>query len=81
MGVATQNLQAFNLVLPPFRGQKTRAPNQLFQLGISDSSYEGAKISDSRRLSTGFFSASRLFRHAEDWTKFISPRQSCKKNL
>jgi hypothetical protein len=28
----------------PFRGQKTRAPNYCFQLGISDSSFEGAKF-------------------------------------
>jgi hypothetical protein len=28
----------------PFRGQKTRAPNHYFQLGISDSSFEGAKL-------------------------------------
>jgi hypothetical protein len=28
----------------PFRGQKTRAPNHYIQLGISDSSFEGAKI-------------------------------------
>jgi hypothetical protein len=34
----------FALAFPPFRGQKTRAPNYCFQLGISDSSFEGAKI-------------------------------------
>jgi hypothetical protein len=27
----------------PFMGQKNRAPNHYFQLGISDSSFEGAK--------------------------------------
>jgi hypothetical protein len=34
----------FALAFSPFRGQKTRAPNHCFQLGISDSSFEGAKI-------------------------------------
>jgi hypothetical protein len=34
----------FALSFSPFRGQKTRAPNHYFQLGISDSSFEGAKI-------------------------------------
>jgi hypothetical protein len=34
----------FALAFPPFRGQKTQAPNHCFQLGISDSSFEGAKL-------------------------------------
>jgi hypothetical protein len=34
----------FALAYSPFRGQKTRAPNYCFQLGISDSSFEGAKF-------------------------------------
>jgi hypothetical protein len=34
----------FALAFSPFRGQKTRAPNHCFQLGISDSSFEGAKF-------------------------------------
>jgi hypothetical protein len=38
------------------------------------------KLSDSRRLSTGFF-ASRFFRHAEDFLKFTSARQSRKRFL
>jgi hypothetical protein len=37
-------------------------------------------LSNSRRLSTGFC-ASRFFRHAEDFLKFTSTRQSCKKIL
>jgi hypothetical protein len=37
-------------------------------------------LSDSRRLSTGFFCQS-LFRHAEDLLKFTSARQSRKKIL
>jgi hypothetical protein len=39
-----KNRRAFALAFSPFRGQKTRAPNYYFQLGISDSSFEGAKI-------------------------------------
>jgi hypothetical protein len=35
-------------------------------------------LSDSRRLSTGFL-ASRFFRHAEDFLKFTSARQSRKR--
>jgi hypothetical protein len=38
------------------------------------------KLSDSRRLSTGFL-ASRFFRHAEDLLKFTSARQSRKRIL
>jgi hypothetical protein len=34
----------FALACSPFRGQKTQAPNYFFQLGISDSSFEGAKF-------------------------------------
>jgi hypothetical protein len=34
----------FALAFSPFRGQKTQAPNHYIQLGISDSSFEGAKI-------------------------------------
>jgi hypothetical protein len=34
----------FALAFSPFRGQKTRAPNYYFQPGISDSSFEGAKL-------------------------------------
>jgi hypothetical protein len=70
----------FALSFSPFRGQKTRAPNHYIQLGISDSSFEGAKLSDSRRLSTGFW-ASRFFRHAEDLLKFTSARQIRKRIL
>jgi hypothetical protein len=45
MGAFTQKIAGlFALAFSPFRGQKTRAPNHCFQLGISDSSFEGAKI-------------------------------------
>jgi hypothetical protein len=45
MGAFTQKIAGhFALSFSPFRGQKTRAPNHYFQLGISDSSFEGAKI-------------------------------------
>jgi hypothetical protein len=45
MGASTQKIAGhFALSFSPFRGQKTRAPNHYFQLGISDSSFEGAKI-------------------------------------
>jgi hypothetical protein len=39
-----KNAGHFALAFPQFRGQKTRAPNYCFQLGISDSSFEGAKF-------------------------------------
>jgi len=73
-----KNAGHFAPAFSPFRGQKTRPPNYCFQLGISDSSFEGANLSDSRRLSTGFL-ASRFFRHAEDFFKFTSTRQSRKR--
>jgi hypothetical protein len=45
MGAFTQKSPGiFALALSPFRGQKNQAPNHYFQLGISDSSFEGAKI-------------------------------------
>jgi hypothetical protein len=45
MGAFTQKSPGtFALSFSPFRGQKTRAPNHYVQLGISDSSFEGAKI-------------------------------------
>jgi hypothetical protein len=45
MGAFTQNSPGLSaLSFSPFRGQKTQAPNHYIQLGISDSSFEGAKI-------------------------------------
>jgi hypothetical protein len=45
MGAFTQKIAGhFTLAFSPFRGQKTRAPNYCFQLGISDSSFKGAKF-------------------------------------
>jgi hypothetical protein len=81
MGAFTQKSPGLlALSLSPFRGQKTRAPNHYFQLGISDSSYEGAKIIRLAPDVTGFW-ASRFFRHAEDFLKFTSARQIRKRIL
>jgi hypothetical protein len=79
MGAFTQKIAGhFALPFFPFRGQKTRAPNYCFQPGISDSSFEGAKTI---RLAPV---VNRLFRpviprHAEDFLKFTSARQSRKR--
>jgi hypothetical protein len=70
----------FALAFPPFRGQKTRAPNYCFQLGISDSSFEGAKTIRLAPVVNRLFEPVVL-RHAEDFLKFTSTRQSRKKIL
>jgi hypothetical protein len=81
MGAFTQKIAGhFALLFSPFRGQKTRAPNHYFQLGISDSSFEGAKIIRLAPVVNRLF-ASRFFRHAEDFLKFTSARQSRKRFL
>jgi hypothetical protein len=45
MGAFTQKIAGhFRPCFFPSSEQKTRTPNHYFQLGISDSSFEGAKI-------------------------------------
>jgi hypothetical protein len=67
MGAFTQNSPGFFAQsFSPFRGQKTRAPNHYFQLGISDSSFEGAKIIRLAPIVNRLFSQSFLFHNAED---------------
>jgi hypothetical protein len=65
----------------PFRGQKSRAPNHCFQLGISDSSYEGAKIIRLAPIVNRLLGQSLLLRIAENLLKFTSTQQSRKKIL
>jgi hypothetical protein len=67
MGAFTQKISGlFALPFSPFRGQKTRAPNYCFQLGISDSSFEGAKIIRLAPVVNRLFEPV-VFRHAEDF--------------
>ena len=61
--------------------KKTRAPNNHFQLGISDSSFEGAEIIRLAPIVNRLLGQSLLLRIAENLLKFTSTQQSRKKIL
>jgi hypothetical protein len=80
--LSPKNRRAYQPLLIPHLGDKKPerriiAFNSASQIRV----LKARKLSDSRRLSTGFLASRIFFRNAEDFLKFTSARQSRKKIL